>query len=71
MNASGTSGYLSTTLFGRFASQAIQGLRTIDTLATCRGGQPDFIARTSYANLGHTASYGLELMLTPWRRGGN
>ncbi|HEX8656558.1 MAG TPA: outer membrane beta-barrel family protein, partial [Hymenobacter sp.] len=55
---------LSTTLFGRFASQAIQSLRTIDTLATRRSGQPDFIARTSYANLGRTASYGLELSLT-------
>ncbi len=61
---------LSTTLFGRFASQAIQSLRTIDTLATRRSGQPDFIARTSYANVGRTASYGLELSLTqpvtPW-----
>ena len=55
---------LNTTLFGRFASQAIQSLRTIDTLATRRSGQPDFIARTSYANFGRTASYGLELSLT-------
>ncbi|MGI4862695.1 MAG: outer membrane beta-barrel protein [Janthinobacterium lividum] len=55
---------LSTTLFGRFASQAIQSLRTLDTLATRRSGQPDFIARTSYANLGNTASYGLEVSLT-------
>lgn len=55
---------LSTTLFGRFASQAIQSLRTIDTSATRRSGQPDFIARTSYANFGQTASYGLELSLT-------
>lgn len=55
---------LNTTLFGRFASQAIQSLRTIDTLATRRSGQPDFIARTSYVNLGRTASYGLELSLT-------
>jgi len=55
---------LSTTLFGRFASQAIQSLRTIDTTATRRSGQPDFITRTSYANFGHTASYGLELSLT-------
>ncbi|UOQ75027.1 outer membrane beta-barrel family protein [Hymenobacter cellulosilyticus] len=55
---------LSTTLFGRFANQAIQSLRTVDTLATRRSGQPDFIARTSYANLGRTASYGLELSLT-------
>ncbi len=55
---------LSTTLFGRFASQAIQSLRTIDTLATRLSGQPDFIARTSYANFGQTASYGLELSLT-------
>ena len=55
---------LNTTLFGRFASQAIQSLRTIDTLATRRSGQPDFITRTSYANFGHTASYGLELSLT-------
>jgi outer membrane receptor protein involved in Fe transport len=55
---------LNTTLFGRFASQAIQSLRTIDTLATRRSGQPDFIARTSYANFGQTASYGLELSLT-------
>ena len=54
---------LSTTLFGRFASQAIQSLRTLDTLATGRSGQPDFIARTSYANFGNTASYGLELSL--------
>ena len=61
---------LSTTLFGRFASQAIQSLRTIDTLTTRLSGQPDFITRTSYANLGRTASYGLELSLTqsvtPW-----
>jgi outer membrane receptor protein involved in Fe transport len=55
---------LSTTLFGRFASQAIQSLRTLDTLATRLSGQPDFIARTSYANFGRTASYGLELSLT-------
>lgn len=55
---------LSTTLFGRFASQAIQSLRTVDTLATRLSGQPDFITRTSYANLGRTASYGLELSLT-------
>jgi outer membrane receptor protein involved in Fe transport len=55
---------LNTTLFGRFASQSIQSLRTIDTLATRRSGQPDFITRTSYANFGHTASYGLELSLT-------
>jgi outer membrane receptor protein involved in Fe transport len=55
---------LSTTLFGRFASQAIQSLRTIDTLATRLSGQPDFIARTSYANLGNTASYGVEVSLT-------
>ncbi|HEX8429245.1 outer membrane beta-barrel protein [Hymenobacter sp.] len=55
---------LSTTLFGRFANQAIQSLRTIDTMATRLSGQPDFIARTSYANLGHTASYGLEMSLT-------
>ncbi len=55
---------LSTTLFGRFASQSIQSLRTIDTLATRLSGQPDFITRTSYANLGRTASYGLELSLT-------
>jgi outer membrane receptor protein involved in Fe transport len=55
---------LSTTLFGRFASQAIQSLRTIDTLATRLSGQPDFIARISYANFGNTASYGLEVSLT-------
>jgi outer membrane receptor protein involved in Fe transport len=55
---------LSTTLFGRFASQAIQSLRTVDTLATRRSGQPDFITRTSYANFGRTTSYGLELSLT-------
>ena len=55
---------LNTTLFGRFASQSIQSLRTLDTLATRRSGQPDFITRTSYANFGHTASYGLELSLT-------
>jgi outer membrane receptor protein involved in Fe transport len=55
---------LSTTLFGRFADQAIQSLRTIDTLATRRSGQPDFITRTSYANFGRTASYGLEVSLT-------
>ena len=55
---------LSTTLFGRFSSQAIQSLRTIDTAATRLSGQPDFIARTSYDNLGHTASYGLEASLT-------
>jgi outer membrane receptor protein involved in Fe transport len=55
---------LSTTLFGRFSSQAIQSLRTVDTAATRLSGQPDFIARTSYANLGHTASYGLEASLT-------
>ncbi|WP_035560191.1 outer membrane beta-barrel protein [Hymenobacter sp. IS2118] len=61
---------LSTTLFGRFASQSIQSLRTIDTLATRLSGQPDFITRTSYANFGNTASYGLEVSLTqtiaPW-----
>ena len=55
---------LSTTLFGRFAGQAIQSLRTIDTLATRRSGQPDFITRTSYVNFGRTASYGLELSLS-------
>jgi outer membrane receptor protein involved in Fe transport len=55
---------LSTTLFGRFTNQAIQSLRTIDTLATRLSGQPDFIARTSYQNFGRTASYGLELSLT-------
>ena len=55
---------LSTTLFGRFASQAIQSLRTIDTLATRLSDQPDFITRTSYANFGTTASYGVELSLT-------
>jgi outer membrane receptor protein involved in Fe transport len=55
---------LSTTLFGRFASQSIQSLRTVDTLATRRSGQLDFITRTSYANFGRTASYGLELSLT-------
>jgi outer membrane receptor protein involved in Fe transport len=55
---------LNTTLFGRFASQSIQSLRTIDTTATRLSGQPDFIARTSYANFGNTASYGLELSLT-------
>ncbi|MGI4733868.1 MAG: outer membrane beta-barrel protein [Janthinobacterium lividum] len=55
---------LSTTLFGRFANQAIQSLRTVDTLATRRSGQPDFITRTSYTNFGNTASYGLELSLT-------
>jgi outer membrane receptor protein involved in Fe transport len=55
---------LSTTLFGRFASQSIQSLRTIDTMATRLSGQPDFITRTSYANFGNTASYGLELSLT-------
>jgi outer membrane receptor protein involved in Fe transport len=61
---------LSTTLFGRFTGQAIQSLRTIDTLATRRSGQPDFITRTSYANFGRTTSYGLEISLThtltPW-----
>ncbi|HEX8506736.1 MAG TPA: outer membrane beta-barrel protein [Hymenobacter sp.] len=61
---------LSTSLFGRFASQSIQSLRTVDTLATRLSGQPDFIARTGYANFGRTASYGLELSLTqpvtPW-----
>lgn len=55
---------LSTTLFGRVASQSIQSLRTIDTVATRRSGQPDFITRTSYLNFGRTASYGLELSLT-------
>jgi outer membrane receptor protein involved in Fe transport len=55
---------LNTTVFGRFTSQSIQSLRTIDTLATRLSGQPDFIARTSYANFGRTASYGLELSLT-------
>jgi len=55
---------LNTILFGRFASQSIQSLRTVDTLATRRSGQPDFITRTSYANWGHTASYGLELSLS-------
>jgi len=55
---------LNTTLFGRFASQSIQSLRTIDTLATRLSSQPDFITRTSYANFGNTASYGLELSLT-------
>ena len=55
---------LNTTVFGRFASQAIQSLRTVDTLATHLSGQPDFITRTSYANFGRTASYGLELSLT-------
>ena len=55
---------LNTTLFGRFASQSIQSLRTIDTVATRRSGQPGFITRTSYANFGRTASYGLELSLT-------
>ena len=55
---------LNTTLFGRFANQSIQSLRTIDTTATRRSGQPDFITRTSYANFGNTASYGLELSLT-------
>ncbi|UOR07627.1 TonB-dependent receptor [Hymenobacter aerilatus] len=55
---------LNTTLFGRFANQAIQSLRIIDTLATRLSGQPDFITRTSYQNLGRTASYGLELSLT-------
>ncbi len=55
---------LNTTLFGRFANQAIQSLRTVDTVATRRSGQPDFITRTSYANFGRTASYGLELSLT-------
>jgi len=55
---------LNTTLFGRFASQSIQSLRTIDTLATRLSGLPDFITRTSYANFGRTASYGLELSLT-------
>ena len=61
---------LNTTLFGRFASQSIQSLRAVDTLATRRSGQPDFITRTGYANVGRTASYGLELSLTqpvtPW-----
>ena len=55
---------LNTTLFGRFASQSIQSLRTIDPLTTSLSGQPDFITRTSYANFGRTASYGLELSLT-------
>ena len=55
---------LNATLFGRFARQSIQSLRTIDTLATRRSGQPDFITRTSYANFGNSASYGLELSLT-------
>jgi outer membrane receptor protein involved in Fe transport len=55
---------LNTTLFGRFANQSIQSLRTIDTMATRLSGQPDFITRTSYANFGNTASYGLELSLT-------
>ncbi len=55
---------LTTTLFGRFTSQAIQGLRTVDTTTTRRSGQPDFITRTSYLNLGRTASYGLETSLT-------
>jgi outer membrane receptor protein involved in Fe transport len=55
---------LSSTLFGRFTNQAIQTLRTVDTTATRLSGQPDFITRTSYANFGHTASYGLELSLT-------
>ena len=55
---------LNTTLFGRFASQSIQSLRTIDTMATRLSGQPDFITRTSYSNFGNTASYGLELSLT-------
>ena len=54
---------LSTTLFGRFTSQAIQGLRTVDTAATRLSGQPDFITRTSYLNLGRTASYGVETSL--------
>ena len=51
---------LNTTLFGRFANQSIQSLRPIDTMATRRSGQPDFITRTSYANFGNTASYGLD-----------
>ncbi len=61
---------LTTTLFGRFTTQAIQGLRAIDTVATRLSGQPDFITRTSYLNLGRTASYGLEtslnLPITAW-----
>jgi outer membrane receptor protein involved in Fe transport len=60
----GKSTTLSTTLFGRFTNQAIQSLRTLDTLTTRLSGQPDFITRTSYANFGRTTSYGLELSLT-------
>lgn len=61
---SGKATTLSSTLFGRFTNQAIQTLRTVDTTATRLSGQPDFITRTSFANFGRTASYGLELSLT-------
>lgn len=52
---------LTTTLFWRQTTDAIQAIRAIDTAATRRSGQPDFITRTSYQNFGQTNNYGLEL----------
>ncbi|QNE38949.1 TonB-dependent receptor [Hymenobacter sp. NBH84] len=54
---------LTTTLFWRQTTDAIQAIRAIDTAATRLSGQPDFITRTSYQNFGQTNNYGLEMSL--------
>ena len=67
--AGGTS--LTTTLFARFTDQAIQRVRSIDTLATRQAGVGVVTAET-FQNLGSTTNLGLELTyaqpLTTWWR---
>ncbi|MDO7877691.1 TonB-dependent receptor [Hymenobacter sp. ASUV-10] len=62
---------ISTTLFGRFTDNAIQRLRSVDTLASRLSGAGLVTAET-YRNFGRTANLGLELTwnqpLTKWWR---
>ncbi|MCC3156649.1 TonB-dependent receptor [Hymenobacter sp. 15J16-1T3B] len=60
---------LTSTAFFRQTNDAIQRFRTVDTAATrlneqgAQATQNAAITRTSYANVGHNRSYGLELSL--------
>ncbi len=62
---------ITTTVFGRFTQDAIQRVRSIDTLAT-RVGNAGVVTAETYQNYGRTASLGLEMTwaqpLTKWWR---
>ena len=63
---------ITTTLFGRFTSNAIQRLRAVDTAATNRNPAAGLVLAETYRNAGITTNAGLELTwsqpLTSWWR---